>query len=516
MLCPKCGQEFPEELQACPNCPIEETVEEVTEATAEKVAEKTAEISAEETVKENEEVSEEPIEEPVEVSGETAEEPAEAAEEESEEAAEEETKKKKSPLAAILIVIIALLVIIVTCLGVALNKVSKGEELPSLSDIVESLKPDNYDPDAIAVTVTDANGNVVDELTNNEFAFYYWGEYYYYVNYYGLGFDATVDLDEQIYDESTGMTWHDYFVEMAKSSLTQIAVLKAEAESVNFVMPEDYQTEYQAVVDAMPSNAANTGFADENGNGDVLAYIQDSYGEDATVEEFEAYLYDSYYVSAYSDEIYYSFTYDDAALESYFDANADYFASYGIEKADTPNVNVRHILIEPVADEEGNISDEAWTTAENEADRILQEWKDGEATEETFAELANTYSVDPGSNTVGGLYEGVYPGQMVETFNDWCFDSARKTGDTDVVKTDYGYHIMYFVAATEDYYWKTVTDSEKRYEDYMATIETLTAAYTTATTEEVRVKDPDAVTLIRENAQADAEAAASTTDSAAG
>ena len=34
---------------------------------------------------------------------------------------------------------------------------------------------------------------------------------------------------------------------------------------------------------------------------------------------------------------------------------------------------------------------------------------------------------------------------MVPEFNDWCFDPARQTGDYDLVKTDYGYHVMYFV-----------------------------------------------------------------------
>lgn len=510
MLCPKCGQEIGEAL-VCPGCGAEleapeavetETVEETVETETEPV---------EEAVEEQEEVQEDAPE--VENTEAAEEETAEAAAEEAPEETAEEPKKKKSPLAAILIAVIVLLVIIVTCLGLALSKVQKGEALPTVSDIVEAIKPDNYKPDAIAVTVTDDSGNVVAELSNSEFGFYYWGEYYYYVNYYGLGFDATVDLDEQFYDESTGMTWHDYFVDMAKNSLSQIAVLKAEAEAAGFTMPEDYQAEYEAIIEAMPTNAANTGFADEEGNGDVLAYIQDSYGADATVEEFEEYLYDSYYVSAYSDEIYYSFSYDDAQLEEYYDTNADYFTSYGIEKSDMPNVNVRHILIEPEADEEGNTSDEAWEAAEEEAERVLQEWKDGEATEDTFGELANTYSTDGGSNTVGGLYEGVYPGQMVETFNDWCFDASRQTGDTDIVKTDYGYHIMYFVSQTEEYYWKTVTDSEIRYEDYNAAITAMTEKYTAQETEDLQVKDPDAVVLIRENAAAAATAEA---DSAAG
>ena len=45
----------------------------------------------------------------------------------------------------------------------------------------------------------------------------------------------------------------------------------------------------------------------------------------------------------------------------------------------------------------------------------------------------------------GGLYTDVYPGQMVAEFNNWCFDESRQVGDTGVVKTDYGYHVMYFV-----------------------------------------------------------------------
>ena len=34
---------------------------------------------------------------------------------------------------------------------------------------------------------------------------------------------------------------------------------------------------------------------------------------------------------------------------------------------------------------------------------------------------------------------------MVQAFNDWCFDESRKAGDYGLVKTEYGYHVMYFV-----------------------------------------------------------------------
>ena len=42
---------------------------------------------------------------------------------------------------------------------------------------------------------------------------------------------------------------------------------------------------------------------------------------------------------------------------------------------------------------------------------------------------------------------------MVAEFSDWCFDQSRQPGDTGIVKTSYGYHIMYFVGQTETKAW---------------------------------------------------------------
>lgn len=263
---------------------------------------------------------------------------------------------------------------------------------------------------------------------------------------------AATPLDEQSYSDTK--TWQDFFLDNACTSLLQIESLKSEAEQAGFTMSEEYQEEYDSTVASMADYALQSGFTDKDGNGDILAYVQDSYGPAATVESFEQYLYDSYYVTAYSDELYLDLSFTDEEIESYYDENSDMFTAYGIEKSELPNVNVRHILIQPETDDEGNISDEAWDTAKSEAEPNLGEWNAGDATEDSFGELANTYSVDSGSNTNGGLYEDVYPGQMVTEFNDWCFSADRKTGDTDIVKTDYGYHILYYVNATEDYYWK--------------------------------------------------------------
>ena len=120
----------------------------------------------------------------------------------------------------------------------------------------------------------------------------------------------------------------------------------------------------------------------------------------------------------------------------------------------TELVNVRHILIgfEGEAQEDGTYSDEVKEAARAAAEEVLNEWKSGEATEESFAALAEAKSTDTGSNANGGLYENVYPGQMVAAFNDWCFDASRKSGDTGIVETNYGYHVMYFVGNADQTY----------------------------------------------------------------
>ena len=118
--------------------------------------------------------------------------------------------------------------------------------------------------------------------------------------------------------------------------------------------------------------------------------------------------------------------------------------------------NVRHILAKfegGKTDDNGTTtySDEEKAAAKEAAEAIYAEWKSGEATEDTFAALANEKS-DDGDGTTGGLYENIYPGQMVTNFNDWCFDAARQAGDTEIVETEYGYHIMYYVGAAEQTY----------------------------------------------------------------
>ena len=60
---------------------------------------------------------------------------------------------------------------------------------------------------------------------------------------------------------------------------------------------------------------------------------------------------------------------------------------------------------------------------------------------------------------------------MVKEFEAWCFDSARKYGDTGLVKSTYGYHIMFFVGSDTE--WHAYAEYDIRMDACKAFLESL-------------------------------------------
>ena len=130
--------------------------------------------------------------------------------------------------------------------------------------------------------------------------------------------------------------------------------------------------------------------------------------------------------------------------------------------------SVRQILIMPdgvdTSTSDVKLTDEQLKQARQEAQKILDKYNDGAKTEAEFAKLAEKYSKDTestssgSSGNYGGLYAGVQQGTMVQSFNDWSMDSSRKYGDTGIVDSKYGCHIMFFVNRQPKYIYDCETD----------------------------------------------------------
>ena len=165
-------------------------------------------------------------------------------------------------------------------------------------------------------------------------------------------------------------------------------------------------------------------------------------------------------------------------------SDSGYYALYYISRdtADYYTQNVRHILFKAEASSDGTYTDDAKAAAKAKADAELAKWKAGDKTEDSFAALAKTDSEDTGSKADGGLYKNVYKGQMVSTFENWCYDTSRKAGDTGVIYGESsgsyaGYHVMYYVGQGELYRYKLAEDA-KSDADYTTWHDALLKNYT--------------------------------------
>ena len=155
----------------------------------------------------------------------------------------------------------------------------------------------------------------------------------------------------------------------------------------------------------------------------------------------------------------------------------------GRQLDDTPTADVRHILVAAEQDEDATEpTQEQYDAAYAKAEELLNEWKAGEATEDSFAALAEENSADPGSASKGGLISSVSTADSyVDTFTNWALDPSRQPGDTGIVQntgsSTKGWHIMYYVSAN-DPIWKQTVSTALQNQDYENTINAATEGVT--------------------------------------
>ena len=191
--------------------------------------------------------------------------------------------------------------------------------------------------------------------------------------------------------------------------------------------------------------------------------------------------------SSYSEWVYDSARQSGDLTIQEYDAGSDSYYYYvlrfeGRERDDTPTNDVRHILIAPETDEGSTeATEEQKAAAKAKAEELLEQWKSGEATEDSFAALAETESADTSSAVNGGLISGITPtSSYVESFRDWAVDPARTAGDTGIVESDYGYHIMYYVGQGLPV-WQSTAQSALLSQDYSDWKTAATEDYTPST-----------------------------------
>ena len=289
--------------------------------------------------------------------------------------------------------------------------------------------------------------------------------------------------ESENYEKYSSFTYNTYYLAASKFQTDEVdadsdeavKAVKAAKEAADSLIGEDVATveDFDAAIAALDVNrdteASSTAYTDQQYSS-VSTTIRDWVIDSARKEGDKTVIANT------------STSTDDDGKET--TTTQGYYAVFFTGSNDNtfPLVNVRHILIKFEGGTTDSTtgtttySDEEKEAAKQKAEEILDEWMSGDATEDSFAALANEKS-DDGDGTTGGLYENVYPGQMVSSFNDWCFDESRQTGNTGIIESQYGYHVMYFVGKSDTTYRDYQIETELRNTDtqewYDATVEAM-------------------------------------------
>ena len=362
--------------------------------------------------------------------------------------------------------------------------------------------PDDGNPDDVTCKGT-YTGNAdskmvaaagIAELTNEQLSVWYWAEVAQYrQENHEIAPDFTQPLDTQPCEiDSSVNSWQQYFLQQALSAWHTAQALVQRSEEVPLTFEEAYQpnrVNTEKYMTGMPASEVLYGYTDQyKPNSMHQAYLDEipamlealAKGKGYSgVEEMAQKAFgtagkdlEAYAVS--TNRAYMYFTHLSQYIEPTEEALDGFCAEQGVSDSGDLSVDIRQILLVPqdvlqkddrpswqqkqepretvvletvavAPDGKVTCSEEAWRICEEEAQNLLAYWGNKtKGTEATFGETANQYTMDPGTKVNGGRYQGIRQGQMTKVIDDWCFDPARQNGDTAILRSEYGVHILYF------------------------------------------------------------------------
>ena len=418
MKCKYCLAEVEENATVCPLCgkDLQEAAEEVAEEAAVDAAEEVAEVVEEE---------------------------------------KKPAKKKKSKAGKIVLAVVGVIVLAVALTAGILYSMGLMDEVKDgFQTVVHELnfKRENdvfyhlsYTQKASAIakqedTVVATVGE--QKLTVGELQAHYWTlvyDAYRYKDYPEM--DITKPLDKQVYDKETGMTYQQMFMESALDTWHRYAALIELSKENGFTLSEDQQKE----LDNMPEDLNK--MATQNKYDDAEKFIKEQFYSSCSVEGYLQYNRTLYLALTYYQSLYEGLLPTDDEVQTYYNENKATFTEKGIDETAGNYYDVRHILIGPNSGSAayGEYTDAEWESWRASAQEILDKFLADNGDEAAFGELAKTKSLDTGSKSNGGLYTKLTSKtNFVENFKNWYLDESRQKGDTGLVKSEHGYHIMYF------------------------------------------------------------------------
>ena len=295
-----------------------------------------------------------------------------------------------------------------------------------------------------------------------EFDFYYYTIYSNYKQYASYGavptgadgsFDLTAACGLKGYETQT---WGDYIKSSALKQLQDTYILASYAQADGMTITAADQTTIDNFYTSVQTYADSASMS-------LDEYLTTMYGTAVSKAALEPVINRYLLAGDYMTSLKAAYTFTDAEKEAFYTANASSYTNTDLPK-------VRHILFwAPVGvANTTDATDEELAAAKALADAALAKVTSYDSMVSVgAAALADGTAQESAEYTVA-------TGDMVAEFEDWCYDTARKPGDTGIVKTEYGYHVMYYVGTEKDWEADAISSlSSDKYNTYITAQEAL-------------------------------------------
>lgn len=231
-------------------------------------------------------------------------------------------------------------------------------------------------------------------------------------------------------------TLYDYAKQLALSQAIEVEYLLQEAKKEGFKADQKELDEAWAQMEqTLTQSAAAYGI-------DVNKFCEQALG--VNLNKAKTIYRDSVTAQKYSEAKIAAVAVDETKLAEYYEANKETFDYY----------TVRHILVKCDENAEDAVVQEKNKLAQDILDRV----NNGE----DFAALAKEFSEDDGSKDNGGVYDVYQYTNFVTEFMEWTF--SHNVGDTGIVRTVHGFHVMKLDAINNTYETIKKDDLKKAYQ----------------------------------------------------
>ncbi len=252
--------------------------------------------------------------------------------------------------------------------------------------------------------------------------------------------DQNSSLKSQIYDETTGETWSDFFEEMAFEQMKADNKIYLEATKAGYQLPEDEKSQMDDDIAQMKAMGYAYGYAKFDD------YLKSAYGNSMNEAAYKKNTERSYLISSYTNYMHDSYEYTQDVIESYYDENKDTFDTF----------TYRYFLVVGAEVNEEDYPDTtaydaAKAAAVEEAGVKAKEYAAKITDEQSFIDAAREY--DPETYKEDSASERVYKGELLgSTYGDWLRDPSRKLGDVTAIESSNGYYVVFFETRDDNHY----------------------------------------------------------------